>query len=140
MNEQEQIIVEIGQILMRSANRSNPDWDYCGYMFESRDGVSSGGTKFVYANRVRFPLELGRERRQITDAFKSFREVTRVEGDNHWIKCLAVLRKDGDFKMLFEFKDWKRWTISPANVERAYEILVGEIYPDAIAHDGSMQA
>ena len=133
MGVKEDITIQIGQILLRSAKASAERWDYAGYMFETRDGTSSGGTKFVYNGRERLPLELERtDRRALTDAFKRFREVTRVEGDDYWLKCLAVLRRDGDLKMLFEFDDWSRWSITPANVDRAYEILVGEIYPEAL--------
>ena len=56
----------------------------------------------------------------------------QLEGDDYWIKCLAVLRSDGDLKMLFEFENWDRWKISPANIERTYEILIGDAYPEAV--------
>lgn len=134
MGIQEDLIAAIGQALMRNANASPSDWDYAGYMFETKDGVSSGGTKFIFHNGQRLPLDLERtDRSTITDSFKRLREVTRVDGDDYWIKCIAVLRADGDMKMLFEFDDWKRWKISPANVDRAYEMLVGEVFPDALS-------
>lgn len=133
MGIQEDLITAIGQALMRNAKTSAPHWDYAGYMFETKDGVSSGGTKFIFHDGQRLPLDLERaDRRTITDSFKRLREVTRVDGDDYWIKCIAVLRSDGDMKMLFEFNDWKRWKISPANVDDAYAILVGEVFPDAI--------
>lgn len=133
MGIQEDLITAIGQALMRNAKASAPSWDYAGYMFETKDGVSSGGSKFIFQNGQRLPLDLERtDRRTITDSFKRLREVTRVDGDDYWIKCIAVLRSDGDMKMLFEFNNWKRWKISPANVDDAYAILVGEVFPDAI--------
>lgn len=132
MGVKEDIIVEIGQILMRNAQKGGAEWDYCGYMFETQDGASSGGEMFMFHNGNRLPFRLGRDMKDITTAFKRFREVTRVEGDDYWLKCLAVLRRDGDFKMLFEFDDWSRWSITPANVDQAYAMLVGEIYPEAL--------
>lgn len=129
---QEELTSAIKQALMRNAKTSSPEWDYAGYMFETKDGVSSGGTKFIFHNGARLPLDLERtDRRLVTDSFKKLREETPVDGDKYWIKCIAVLRSDGDMKMLFEFDDWKRWKIGPSNAEHAYEILVGEVFPDA---------
>lgn len=131
---QEELITTIGQALMRNAKTSAAEWDYAGYMFETKDGVSSGGTKFIFHNGTRLPLDLERtDRRALTDSFKRLREVTRVDGDDYWIKCIAVLRSDGDMKMLFEFTDWDRWKISPANVDDAFAILVGDLFPDAVS-------
>lgn len=119
---------------MRNAKISSSEWDYAGYMFETKDGVSSGGTKFLFHNGNRLALDLVREdRRILADSFKQLREMMQVAGDDHWIKCLVVLRSDGDMKMLFEFEDWKHWKIGPTNVNEAYAILVGELYPDALA-------
>ncbi|UWR01272.1 hypothetical protein K3729_18495 (plasmid) [Rhodobacteraceae bacterium S2214] len=127
----EQLITTIGQAIMRSAKTSAPEWDYAGYMFETKDGISSSGTKFIFHDGKRLPLDLDRTgRRAITDSFKQLRSETQIDGDAPWIKCLAVLRRDGDMKMLFEFNDWSRWTISPATVDQAYAILVGEIFPE----------
>lgn len=104
-------------------------------MFETRDGDSSSGEIYLYHNRILLDLDLGEDARPLRETFKHFREITRVEGDNYWIKCLAVLRHDGELKMLFEFEDWSRWSISPANVERSFEILVGEVFPEALTQD-----
>ena len=69
---------------------------------------------------------------EVIEYFKRLREVKRVDGDGYWIKCLAVLRSDGDMKVLFEFDNWSRWKMPPANVDHAFEILVGGVYPDAV--------
>ncbi len=132
MKEQERIVVEIGQILMRHAKQSGADWDYCGYMFETRDGVNCTGQVFMFSEKELQEFNLSQDRKPMMEAFKRFREVTRVEGADYWIKCLAVLRSDGDLKMLFEFENWDRWKISPANIERTYEILIGDAYPEAV--------
>ena len=132
MDTKTEIISEIGNIIMRSANASAEQWDYAGYSFETRDGLNSDGEIFMFHKRTRISLKLGREIKTIVTNFKRFREITRVDGDDYWIKCKAVLRRDGDFKMLFEFDDWSRWSITPANVDQAYEILVGDIFPEAL--------
>lgn len=130
---EEDLIVEIGQLLMRSAKGSAPEWDYAGWMFETRDGRSSSGEDFLYRGPERLDFKVNfDDQDKILEAFKRLREVTRVDGDAYWIKCLAVLRRDGDMRLLFEFDDWSRWSITPANVDRSYEILVGEIYPEAL--------
>jgi hypothetical protein len=132
---EEDLIITIGQILMRGAKDSVPDFDYAGWMFETRDGRSSGGTNFAFAGREQLDIDFEYpDQKAILEAFKRLREVTRVEGDAYWIKCIAVLRRDGDMRLLFEFNDWSRWSITPANYERAFEILVGEVYPDAISN------
>ncbi|RJE86543.1 hypothetical protein [Paracoccus onubensis] len=128
----EKLIIKIGKLLMKSARVSATSWDYAGYMFETKDSVSSGGEIFLYAGRDRLVFDLDfDDQDEIIESFKRLREVTHVDGDAYWIKCLVAVRSDGDLKMLFEFDDWSRWKISPTNVDRAYEILVGEIYPDA---------
>jgi hypothetical protein len=130
---EEELIVTLGQILLRNADRTVPGWEYAGWMFETRDGDSSSGTNFAYAGRRQLNIEFDFDDEDaLLEAFKRLREVTRVEGDAYWIKCLAVLRSDGDMRLLFEFDDWSRWSITPANVDRAYDILVGEIYPEAL--------
>ncbi len=131
---EEELIVEIGQRLMKNAKKQTLDWSYAGYMFQTRDGRSSGGEIFLFngSNRLEFNLDFD-DQDVIIESFKRLREVTRVEGDAYWIKCIAVLRRDGDMKLLFEFNDWSRWSITPANYERAFEILVGEVYPDAVS-------
>lgn len=129
---EEELIIEIGQILKRAAVSQAEAWDYAGYMFETKDGNSSSGEMFLFHSGNRLPFRLGRDMKAITTSFKRLREVTRVDGDDYWIKCLAVLRSDGDMKLLFEFDDWSRWKITPANVDRAFEILVGDVYPEAV--------
>lgn len=129
----EELIIRVGQLLMKSARESSEAWDYAGYMFETKDGASSGGEDFLFSgsNRLIFDLSFD-DQDEIIECFKRLREVTRVDGDDYWIKCLAVLRSDGDMKLLFEFDDWSRWKITPANVDRALEILVGDVYPEAV--------
>ena len=85
--------------------------------------------KMKYVFRLESPW---RDMKSITTAFKRLREITCVDGDDYWIKVLFVLRSDGEMKFLFEFDDWNRWKITPSNVDHAYEILVGEVFPEAI--------
>jgi hypothetical protein len=133
MTLKEDLVHEIGTLLYRAARASGAEWDYAGRMFETRDGVSSSGTTFQFHGRTLLDFDMPRDDRlRLTDAFKQLREATRVDGDNYWIKCLVVVRNDGDMRMLFEFRDGKRWSIGPANVDRAFDVLVGEIYPEAL--------
>ncbi|MBO6767353.1 MAG: hypothetical protein JJ901_03490 [Erythrobacter sp.] len=132
MGSAQDLAIRIGQILMRNAQATSQDWDYCGYMFETADGVSSTGEIFMFSQGKRLPFRLGRDMKEITNAFKDLRQATLVPGDDPWIKCLAVLRNDGDFQTKFEFDDIKRWSIVPDNVERAYEILVSDVYPEIL--------
>ncbi|BDG72858.1 hypothetical protein [Roseomonas fluvialis] len=137
MTPPEDLIIAIGEALMRAARATGEPWDYAGWMFETRDGRSSSGTDFQFAGRRQLSLEFAFDDMDvILDSFMALREATHVPGDAHWIKCLAVLRHDGEMKLLFEFKDWSRWSITPANVDRALEILVGEVFPEAIAPPG----
>lgn len=131
---EEDLIIEIGRTLKKAAQTQEGDWDYAGYMFETKDGVSSGGEMFRFHTGKRIPFRLGRDMKTITTAFKQLREITRVDGDDYWIKVLFVLRSDGEMKFLFEFDDWDRWKITPANVDQAYQILVGDVFPGALAN------
>lgn len=133
MSIEQDLIIQIGQVLMRSAKSTTVNWDYAGYMFETSDGLSSSGEIFLYRRRTRLDFDLDfDDQDKIIESFKRLREVTRVDGDEYWIKCNVVLRSDGDLRMLFEFDNKARWTVTPANVDRAFDILVGEIYPEAV--------
>lgn len=137
MTPPEDLIIAIGQALMRAARATGERWDYAGWMFETRDGRSSSGTDFQFSGRRQLPLEFSFDDQDlILDSFMALREATHVPGDAHWIKCLAVLREAGELRLLFEFKDWSRWSITPANVDRALEILVGEVFREALASPG----
>ncbi len=131
----EDLIIEIGKVIMRAAKNTSDNWEYAGYVFAAKNG-SVEMVDFLFGpDRKRMFLEDREWFKPLRENFKRFREVTRVEGDDYWIKCKAVLRRDGDFKMLFEFDDWSRWSITPGNVGRAYEILIGDIYPEALEAD-----
>lgn len=133
MENSKDFIVNIGRLLMKSGRGSAESWDYAGYMFETADGLSSSGEIFLYAGRKRLEMALDfDDQDSIIENFKRLREVTHVEGDAYWIKCNLILRSDGDLRMLFEFDDKARWKITPANVDRAFDILVGEVYPEAL--------
>lgn len=133
MEIEQNLIIQIGKMLMKSARGSAESWNYAGYMFETADGLSSGGEVFLYADRKRLEMDLDFDDQDIIiESFKRLREVTHVDGDAYWIKCNVVLRSDGDLRMLFEFDDKARWKITPANVDRAFDILVGEVYPEAL--------
>lgn len=124
----DEITIEIGNIIGRSANRSADAWDYAGYAFVAKD---MGGTPFLYRDGELLDLETGPERRALRENFLRLREITRVEGDDYWIRCLAVVRnEDKKFRMLFEFNDNSRWEITPANVHDSYRILVGDAFPE----------
>lgn len=128
----EQITLDIGKLILKAANTSSDKWDYAGYVFETMNGVSSSGTKFLYNGSERLSLGLGADQKQISQSFKYLREITRVDGDDYWVACKAVLRQsDGDFQMLFEFDDINRWGINPGNAKKAYDILVKDVFRDA---------
>jgi len=128
----EDIIIEIGKAIMGAAKNTSDSWEYAGYVFSAKSG-SVEMVDFLFApDKKRDFLEDREWFKHLRESFKRFREITRVDGDDYWIKCKAVLRRDGDFKMLFEFDDWSRWSITPANVDRAYEILIGDVYPESL--------
>ena len=131
MNKNE-IITKIGQAIMRAANNSSNHWKYAGYVFSYADG-SVGMLDFLFdASQKRGFLEDRPWFKETRELFKQFREITYFEGDEHWIKCKAVLCKsDGKLKMLFELKDYSRWSISLVNIAKAFEIFVGDIFSES---------
>lgn len=126
----DEITINIGNLIGQAANNSSSDWDYAGFMF---DAASKGGEPFLYSNGRRLSLEIRTVRKELRINFLRLREITRVDGDDYWIRCLAVVKNDGkQFKMLFEFDDKSRWEITPTNARDSYRILVGEIFPEAL--------
>lgn len=126
----DEITINIGNLIGQAANRSSSDWDYAGFMF---DAASKGGEPFLYSNGRRLSLEVRAVRKELRTNFLRLREITRVDGDDYWIRCLAVVKNDGkQLKMLFEFEDGFRWEITPANAHDSFKILVGEIFPESL--------
>ncbi len=127
----EELIIEIGTILLRSARRQyGRDWSYSGYVFETVDGDSSGGEKYIYRDTERLEHKFTNEEFDaLLAAFKALRISTLVPGDVHWVACKVVAREDGDVQILFEFDDIKRWKIKPQNLDQSFAILVGDVYP-----------
>jgi len=125
-------IIKIGKLMLRNARLraeeqlGDPNkWDYAGYVFQE-----GGGDIFLFHEKEQYSYSFGDMRMEIWDLFVILRDLTRVEGDKPWIKCKAVIRSDGELKMLFEFDDEDKWNITPRNLDRKYDILIGDIFPD----------
>lgn len=62
-------------------------------VFEAKDGLNSGKEDFLFSESKRLIFDLSFDNQdEIIGCFKRLHEVTRVDGDACWIKCLAVLR------------------------------------------------
>ena len=130
----EEITMEMGKIMLNSAEQSALEelgdinnWDYAGAVFQE-----GGGPSFIYKDGVLYNYSFGDYRREMSNLWRQFRDVTQVEGDKPWIKCKAVMSQDGKFKMLFEFDDENKWQIGPSNIDDMYEIMLGDIFPEAL--------
>ncbi|UXN06283.1 hypothetical protein [Bartonella sp. HY761] len=130
----EQTVIEIGKILFRCAGEYASEelgnfnnWDYAGAIFEE-----GGGAAFLYKNRVLYSYGFRDYQLEISNLWRQFRALTQVEGDKPWLKCKAVIRNDGSLQMLFEFDDEDKWSIGPRNIDQMYEIMLGDIFPEAL--------
>ncbi len=125
------LVHQIGGAILRRANSDGEEWDYAGWVFETRDGSSYGGEVFRYNGNTRITLDMGLEQRPTGQAFFRLREITAGDDGKPWIKCLAAVRRaDKALRIYFEFQDEKRWRITPANTENARQILLGQAFPE----------
>jgi len=132
-NTKNDLIIDISKLILKAANESNELWNYAGYVFETEDGENSTGSVFSFKNGIRQRMSIYENIELLTDKFKELRKLTLVEGDNYWIKCNLIVRKsDGKMKMLFEFDDWSKWKVTPGNFDRAYEVLVGDLFSEIL--------
>lgn len=129
----DEITINIGNLIGQSANSGGQSWDYAGYVFATNNGESSSSSFFVFRNSKLLDIDDDDRFEETERNFFRLREITRVDGDDYWIRCLAVVQNASkQFKMLFEFDDPSRWQITPANAHDSFRILVGEIFPDSL--------
>lgn len=132
MAEKDDLVHQIGGAILRSANADGEAWDYAGWVFETTDGDSSTGEPFRFRGETRLLLDVWKESRATKKAFLRLREITAGDDGAPWIKCLAVVRREGKaLRLYFEFEDASRWRIGPANAEDALRVLVGDAFPEA---------
>lgn len=126
----DELTLNIGNLIGQAANFSAEKWDYAGFMFEAED---QGGSSYLFKDGTRLSLNDDYVFGELRQNFLRLREVTRVDGDDYWIKCLAVVENESkQLRMLFEFNDQNRWKITPVNARDAYSIIIGDIFPEAI--------
>lgn len=129
----DEITINIGNLIGQAANASTDTWDYVAYVFSYEGNGLIGGQPILYRDQNQIKLQTRPIRKELRTNFLRLREITRVDGDDYWIRCLAVVKNDGKkFKMLFEFDDPNRWEITPANARDAYKIVIGDAFPEVL--------
>ncbi|RYG93337.1 hypothetical protein EU803_04360 [Loktanella sp. IMCC34160] len=124
----DEVVHKIGNMIGQAANASAEHWDYAGYMFVA---AQRGGSPYLFANGEYGSLNTRLFRRDLRENFLRLRDLTQIEGDDPWIRCLAMIRfEDRALRILFEFEDTTRWAIGPTNVHDAYRIIVGDAFPE----------
>ncbi len=125
----EEIVREIRKMILQVVNNSSEQWVYAGYVFTARNGSTEMIDFYFDQKNKRGFLEDRDWFKSLRNNFKALCNLKEIKKDNSWIKCKAVLHKDGAFKVLFEYNDSSRWSISPTNVSQAYKILISDILP-----------
>lgn len=128
LSERGEVTINIGNLIGQAANASAESWDYAAFMFNAK---KKGGSSYLFSEENRLSLETINIRKDLRTNFLRLREITRVDGDDYWIKCLASVRnRDKQLKLLFEFEDTSRWEITPENVREAFQIIIGDIFSE----------
>lgn len=131
MNARDEITINIGNLIGQAANASAESWDYVAYVFSYEEGGVIGGQSSLYKDEVQMKLHTRAVRKELRANFLRLREITRVDGDEYWSRCLAAIRnRDKNFKMLFEFDDPNRWKITPENAREAFQVIIGDIFSE----------
>lgn len=131
----DEIVMEIGKLLLQAANNTTSDWAYAGYVFATEDGKNSSRQGFLFYPDLRRDFLQDRDiKKDIRTQFSRLWEIATDDDENHFVAVKAVVRaQDRDFKVLFEFEDIKRWAVGPANAADTTRIYLGDIYPEALA-------
>lgn len=130
MTARDEITINIGNLIGQAANQSAASWDYAAFMFNAK---KKGGSSYLFSEQNRLSLDTANIRKDLRLNFLRLREITRVDGDNYWIKCLVSVRnRDRQLKVLFEFDDASRWDITPENVHDTFQIIISDIFPEAL--------
>lgn len=133
MSVREDITLRIGNLIGQGVVSANQEWDYAGYIYMHAIKGSPETEFFVFKDGVRLDIDDDDIWEEIIDNFTKLREITRVDGDDYWIRCLAAVKSQTrDFRMLFEFSDKNRWEITPSNVRESFEVLIGDVFPDDV--------
>ncbi len=129
----DEITINIGNLIGKGANLGKLKWDYAGYIYINSGDNSPESEFFVFKDGNRIDLDDDEIWDEAMTNFSRLREIIRVDGDDYWIRCLAVVKNEGKkFKILFEFDDASRWEITPANARDAYKIVIGDVFPEVL--------
>lgn len=130
----DEIVLEIGQLIMRAANNTHADWAYAGYVYSTADGRNSSRLDFLFRpDMKRDFLEDRPFVKDIRTQFSRLWQVATDDDENHFVACKAIVRAaDRDFKILFEFDNINRWAVGPSNVAEAPRLFLADVYPEAL--------
>lgn len=129
----DEIVLEIGQLVLRAANETSADWAYAGYVYQTADGKNSSRQNFLFeAGLERRFLNDKSIKRDIRTIFPRLWQVVTDNDENHPVAIkVGVRAADRDLKVLFEFDDGNRWAVGPGNVAQVTQIYLGDLFPDA---------
>lgn len=129
----DEIVLEIGQLVLRAANETSTDWAYAGYVYKSSDGKNSSRQDFCFEPSLeRDFLEDEAVNKTVRQLFPRLWQVVTDNDENHPVAIkVGVRAADRDLKVLFEFDDGNRWAVGPGNVAQVTQIYLGDLFPDA---------
>ncbi|MCF6446177.1 hypothetical protein [Nereida sp. MMG025] len=130
----DEIVLQIGQLILRVANETSSDWSYAGYVYRSTDGRNASRQNFLFGpNLGRDFLEDRAFKTEVRTIFPRLWQVATDDDENNPVAIKVGVRAvDRELKVLFEFENPDRWAVGPGNVTEATQIYLGDLFPEAL--------
>lgn len=123
-NKSNELIHEIGGLIIKDEQLFSRDWDSLTVVFETLNGEDTDMFGMVYHKKQIDDFRPKSEHRTIVKKLIELRQTSQLEEKAPWIKALIQLRaKDNSIEMQFEYEDEKKWTFGASNYEEVLEEL-----------------
>ena len=121
----DQLINEIGQLILRCQKVDENDWDSLSVVFDLTDGrISNSG--FLYDSKSIKPMtaRIDGEVMTIANKIREFQSAVEKKFGYKFKQLLVQMeRESGQIKIDFEFDDPNRWNMGPTNYIKMREAL-----------------
>ena len=121
------VIIAKENALRATGDENN--WDYGVFIYSSTD-VCSG---YLFFQKRHIGYDFGFDLAAFFEILKEFKQADYAQTRKRWVKCkIAIANQGKKIEMRFEYEDKDKWKITPGNQHKRYEIILEDIYPEAI--------
>ncbi|WP_281649118.1 hypothetical protein [Parendozoicomonas sp. Alg238-R29] len=125
MKISDQLIMEIGSMVLRCEDLMESDWDLVSFVFDVSDGhIANSGFIYVGDDVVPASAEIEDDPLLLDDKIVLLREEVALQCGEKFKQLLVQMEsKRNRIKINFEFDDATRWSITPTRLKEMRESL-----------------